>query len=220
MVRLNASNPLAHARALIADLALRETCCAGHGERVVVIAERIARRMGLSEHDIEAVRLAAELHDLGKCEIPDAVLTSPASLDREAWDMISAHPTIGARMLAESGDPALTEIAPYVRSHHEYMCGKGYPDGLVGERIPLISRIIALADAYDAMSAPRPYRFASSHPRIMDVLSGEVGIRWDPQVFLAFQAVMQADPALAVKSPPPAIAAWGLSPAGDPAQPS
>lgn len=209
MIRLNTTNPLGHARALLAELGERAPNCQEHSERVVRLAENIAVKLGLAKPELDTVRLAAELHDLGKVEIPDEVLMNPESLDRDAWETMMSHTVRGERLLLESGDPVLIAIAPYVRHHHECFCGKGYPDGLAGENIPLISRIIAVADAYEAMSAHRPYRDANGHRRIIEVMSGEVGIRWDPRVFKAFLAVIKDDyelaglPALPVFNGPP-----------------
>ncbi|GAA5173813.1 HD domain-containing protein [Niveibacterium umoris] len=197
MVRLNKAMPLEHARTLLAGLSERVADCYEHADRVVSLAERIAQRLGLPERDIAQVRLAAELHDLGKVDIPPDVLASPQTLDRDAWETMKSHTVLGERILADSGDPALIAIAPYVRHHHECVSGNGYPDGLVGEQIPLVSRIIAVADAYDAMAERRPYRDAKSHQRIIEVMTGEVGIRWDPEVFAAFLAVVKSDRALA-----------------------
>jgi two-component system, cell cycle response regulator len=127
-----------------------------HMSAVSDLAEEVARREGLSDGEVEDVRLAAELHDVGKVGIPDAILHKPGPLTEDEWAFIRRHTLIGERILHAA--PALKRVAAMVRSSHERWDGAGYPDGLAGEDIPLGARIVAICDSFDAMTSDRPYR--------------------------------------------------------------
>ena len=116
----------------------------------------MAEALGQSEHEVWRVRLAARLHDVGKTAIPAGILAKPGPLDEGEWEFMHRHPLIGERIVLAA--PALAGTAPLIRSSHERVDGRGYPDGLVGEAIPLGARIIAVCDAFDAMTSERPYR--------------------------------------------------------------
>ena len=129
------------------------------GEHLYDVADlsgAVARHLGLSEEDASRVRQAAELHDVGKVAIPDAILEKPGPLSEDEWEFVRRHTVIGERIV--SAAPALTRVAALVRSHHERLDGTGYPDGLAGDQIPLGARIIFVCDAFDAITSPRPYR--------------------------------------------------------------
>jgi len=159
-----------------------------HIDAVTVLAEDVARRLELPAHVVEQVGHAAQLHDVGKIAIPDAILNKPGPLDREEWQFMSRHTIIGERIV--SGAPALSEAARLIRSSHERLDGRGYPDGLRGEEIPIGSRIIAVCDAFDAMIADRPYRTGISPAAAMRELERCAGSQFDPAVVEAFRETL------------------------------
>ena len=156
----------------------------GHARRVSGYATAVGRRMNLDPEALEQLRLAAFLHDIGKIGTPEHVLLKPAPLTDEERDVVRLHSERGARMLA--GIPEMEEVAAAVRHHHENYDGTGYPEGLGGELIPLASRIIRVADAYDAMTSPRPFRCALEHETAVTMLDAQAGAQFDPAVVRAF----------------------------------
>jgi two-component system, cell cycle response regulator len=162
-----------------------------HIDDVASLALGVGRRLGLRAHELnEAVR-AAELHDMGKMAIPDALLMKPGPLDAAEWEFMRQHTIIGERMLHMA--PALAGVARLVRWSHERVGGGGYPDGLVGDEIPLGARIVAVCDAFDAMTSDRPYRRAMSADAAIEELLRHAGTQFDAEVIAAFQAEL-ADP--------------------------
>jgi putative nucleotidyltransferase with HDIG domain len=155
----------------------------GHTRRVTRHAERIARAMHLPAADVAKVRTAAALHDVGKIHTPRTILNKPDRLTAEEFEVIKRHPVDGADMVAGIEDP---EITAMVRHHHERRDGKGYPDGLAGDAIPLGARIIAVADTFDAITSVRAYHGARTHKRALDVLASEAGDRLDATAVAAF----------------------------------
>ena len=169
---------------LVAEIETRDPYLHGHSRRVARHAWMIARRMGLPRAEIARIRTAAAIHDVGKIEIPKAILHKAGPLSDVEYEVIKQHPGCGALMAAVLGDPELTSM---VAHHHERLDGTGYPDGLSGEMIPLGARIIAVADTFDAIASERPYRHASPHKRAIDTLKDEAGTRLDPAVVRAFR---------------------------------
>jgi diguanylate cyclase (GGDEF)-like protein len=159
-----------------------------HIDAVTVLAEDVARRLKLPAHMVEQVGHAAQLHDVGKIAIPDAILNKPGGLDAEEWQFMHRHTIIGERIV--SGAPALSEAACLIRSSHERFDGDGYPDGLRGEEIPIGSRVIAVCDAFDAMIADRPYRASLSPAAAMRELERCAGSQFDPVVVEAFRETL------------------------------
>jgi putative two-component system response regulator len=156
----------------------------GHARRVSGFAVAIGRRMRLDTATLEQISLAAILHDIGKIGTPDAILLKPTPFTDEERAVMQTHPERGARMLA--GVPEMEDVAAIIRHHHEHWDGSGYPEGLSGELIPLASRIILVADAYDAMTSPRPFRDAYEHEAAVQLLKEGVGSHFDPEVVHAF----------------------------------
>jgi two-component system, cell cycle response regulator len=169
---------------LLRALAERDPGLGEHISGVAALAEAVARRLGLDDEQIEHVRHAAELHDVGKMAIPDAILDKPAPLDPAEWEFIRRHTIIGERIVAAA--PALRPVATLVRSSHERWDGTGYPDQLRGEEIPLGARIVAVCDAFDAMIANRPYRAGMETARAIEELRHCAGTQFDPAVVDAF----------------------------------
>jgi putative nucleotidyltransferase with HDIG domain len=163
--------------ALANAIEAREEGMRGHCERLTVLAMRLGLAVGLAEEEIETIRLGALLHDIGKIGIPDRILLKPASLTPEEMELMRTHTIIGDNLLEPI--ELLAAVRPIVRSHHERWDGLGYPDGIVGEDIPLGARIMAVADAVEAMSARRVYREPLSEPQIVRELEQGRGTQWD-----------------------------------------
>jgi diguanylate cyclase (GGDEF)-like protein len=159
-------------------------------ERIGELAGRVARRLGLVGEDLDIVGRAAQLHCVGKVGIPDTILNKPGPLTRQEWEYMRRHTIVGERLLSAS--PALRPVAVLVRARHERWDGRGYPDGLAGEAIPLGSRIVAVCDTYGAMISERPYRPALSHAEACGELRASAGTQFDPSVVEAFMAEVQA----------------------------
>jgi putative nucleotidyltransferase with HDIG domain len=170
---------------LASGLEARDLYTHGHSRRVMRHAEMIALKMGLAADEVAKVRTAAALHDVGKILTPRDVLLKPGRLTDVEFEVVKRHPTDGAGMVAELGDREVTAI---VRHHHERLDSSGYPYGLGAADIPLGSRIVAVADTFDAMTSTRPYRPARSHKRAMDTLAAEAGTRLDGDAVAAFRA--------------------------------
>jgi HD-GYP domain-containing protein (c-di-GMP phosphodiesterase class II) len=155
----------------------------GHSRRVSRHAYRTAMCLNLPSHDIEDLRIAAALHDVGKIDLPDAILRKPGDLTEAELESVRRHPDIGADMVAAAAAPAVSEA---IRFHHEAWDGSGYPHGLRGEEIPLFARIICVADAYDAMTSARPYRAGMGRAEAVAALRAGSGTQFDPNVVEAF----------------------------------
>lgn len=163
---------------------------AGHAERVTALALVIGRRMGVSGADEEALHRGALLHDIGKIGVPSFVLDKPGALDEDEMALMRRHPELGERILQPI--PAFVDVLPIVRSHHERRDGSGYPDGLVGDAIHPLARIVSVADVYDALMWNRPYRPAFSPQYAVAHLFSNAD-KFDPQVLAAFRDVAEAD---------------------------
>ncbi len=161
----------------------------GHSRRVASYAERIAREMHLPPEEIARVETAALVHDVGKIYTPQEILHKPGRLTDREFAIVKLHARDGAEILADAGDPQLTAI---VRHHHERLDGKGYPDGIHAAEIPLGSRIIAVADTFDAITSTRPYRPPRSHKEAIEILCNESGTQLDATVVGAFLACYAA----------------------------
>ncbi|GGD11673.1 HD domain-containing phosphohydrolase [Pontibacillus salipaludis] len=164
-----------------ATLDARDPYTAGHSERVADYSVRIATRAGFSSEKIELLRKSALLHDIGKIGVRDSVLLKEGKLTDEEFSKIQEHPVIGYNILKQVGLPEdLLPILPGVRSHHERFDGKGYPDQLKGEDIPEFGRLMAVADAFDAMTSDRPYRKGMQVEKAMLIIEDGSGTQWDP----------------------------------------
>jgi diguanylate cyclase (GGDEF)-like protein len=170
---------------LLQALRERDADLGSHLHDVGGLTAAVARRIdGVDPDEIDVIRLAGELHDIGKVAIPDSILLKADSLDHDEWALIQQHTLIGERILAAA--PALTQVAKLVRSSHERYDGSGYPDGKTGEEIPLGSRIVAVCDAFDAMIGPRPYRLGMSEEGALAELQRCSGSQFDPSLVKIF----------------------------------
>ena len=157
-----------------------------HSTGVARLATLVGRRLGMDAEQLDELARAAELHDIGKVGIPDAILEKPGELDAGEWEFIRQHTILGERIL--SAAPALRPVATIVRASHERWDGRGYPDRLSGEEIPLAARIVAVCDAYEAITGDRCYRKARPSESAREELRREAGRQFDPVVVEAFLA--------------------------------
>jgi putative nucleotidyltransferase with HDIG domain len=176
-------------RTLLSTLEAKDTYTRGHTERVAMYSVTMAEEMGIKGDQLENIRIGATLHDIGKLGVMDKVLNKPAALDREERQHIMSHPARGAAIL--DGIRFLEPAVDLVRHHHEYIDGTGYPDGLVGDEISIGARIVAVADAFDAMTSGRVYMQAMSVQKAIEALRKRAGKQWDPKVIDALERVMQ-----------------------------
>ena len=160
-----------------------------HTQRVAALAARMARHLGQDDRTVGLIRQAAPLHDLGKIAIPDTILLKPGRLEPEEYEVVKTHAVLGARVLAE-GDSELLVVAEQIaRSHHERWDGDGYPDGLAGDRIPLVARLVGVADVFDVLVHERPYKEAWTVEDAAREIRSGAGAQFDPEVVEAFDAL-------------------------------
>lgn len=162
-----------------------------HGRRIADLCHRMCHVLGLPRSQHDELRLLGILHDIGKIGIQDSILQKPGPLTDEEWAVMKKHPEIGCRIAQSVYE--LAPIADYILTHHERWDGTGYPQGLKGEEIPLLSRLLAVADAYDAMTQPRPYRAALSHEQAVAEILRCRGTQFDPIIVDAFLQVMERE---------------------------
>lgn len=198
ITRLN--DGLLDALAVVIDL--RDPYVLGHSSQVTHYSVAIARRLGLPAEQVERIRKASLLHDIGKLGIPESILGKPATLSSQEYEVVKSHPHLGAEILTASR--SLESLIPIVRHHHERYDGSGYPDGLAGEDIPLEARIVALADAVESMASDRPYRRALDEAAIRRELLGNSGSQFDPRIVHAFLEYLEnRGPSVLVNSSQP-----------------
>jgi len=173
---------------LLEALRKRPGWAGGASQMIANLSADIGRAVGLSEGDIDRIRTASLLHDLGKLAIPDEILSKPAPLNAVEWRTIVEHPRIGQVVLEQAG--AIRDAASIVLHHHEWFDGRGYPHGLAGNEIPIGSRIVAIADAYEAMISDRPYSPAMPHDAALDELQRQRGTQFDPELVDVFIALV------------------------------
>lgn len=172
--------------AIDAALDERDHYTRSHSHRLIDLCTVTAGLCNLTETDVKLLQMAATLHDIGKIGIPDNVLQKPAKLDTDQWEIIKTHSTRGERIVNKIHFEHCNEVARTVRHHHEQFIGAGYPDGLKGEDIPYLSRIISVCDSYDAMTTTRIYARAKSHETAIAILYEEEGLKSDPYIFRNF----------------------------------
>ncbi len=176
-------------RSLTLALDAKDSYTFGHSERMARIAVELGRELGLSDDELSDIYLAGLLHDVGKIGVRDAVLSKPGPLTPEEFEHIKQHVTIGYKILADLRP--IRNLLPGVLYHHERYDGKGYPDGLAGDNIPLLARILSVADGYDAMSTARPYRDPMPCRKVEQILAEGAATQWDKQVIDAFMRSRQ-----------------------------
>jgi putative nucleotidyltransferase with HDIG domain len=180
--------------AMAREIDVRECGTAEHSQVVGRYAALCARELGLPDEVVEDVRLAGLLHDVGKSGVSDAIVSKPASLSDSEWLAMRYHPELGAGLLNDAG---LDDVREWILCHHERPDGLGYPRGLVGDEIPLGARILAVADAYEAMTTDRVYRRSIGRWRAREELRRNAGTQFDEAVVAAFLRVLERDDAAA-----------------------
>jgi len=171
-------------RALTAAIDAKDRYTRGHSERVAMLSAALAREVGMRPDECERIHIAGLVHDVGKIGVAEGVLTKPGRLTDEEFEKVRAHPEIGYRILRDI--PSLRDVLPGVMHHHERWDGRGYPHGLSGEQIPLMARIIALADTFDAMSSTRSYRPAMPRDLVLQEIERCAGQQFEAQLATAF----------------------------------
>jgi putative nucleotidyltransferase with HDIG domain len=184
-------DPLGIIVALAITIDAKDPHTHGHSARVARYAAATAEELGLEPQEIENILYAGLLHDIGKIGVSEQILHKPAILDVEEWGVIKAHPITGAKILEPI--PSLQRIIPLVRHHHERYDGTGYPQGLTGKEIPLGARILAVADAFEAMTYHRPYRRAMPLAQAAAILKEGMGKQWDAEVVKAFLKMLERE---------------------------
>ncbi len=179
------------AESLAAAIDSRDPYTGGHTRRVEYYSVRLADNLNLSKQEKEELRLAAIVHDIGKIGIDDAILRKGGALSEEEDLMMKSHPEIGARIMGFVKE--MRNIIPGVRYHHERFDGKGYPEGLKGEEIPLYARIISIADAYDALTTDRPYKKGVDKDAALEEIEKDKGSRFDPFIVDTFYKIMKME---------------------------
>ncbi len=178
-------------RAIINAIDAKDPYTCGHSDRVALYAKRIAARLGETVEACERIYMAGLLHDVGKIGIPDSILGKPGALTKEEYAIVKKHPEIGHTILKHLKQ--LDYVLPGVLHHHEAVNGQGYPAGLFGEAIPLHGRILAVADAYDAMTSDRPYRPGMPSEKAEAILRAEAGKMWDADIVSVFMECLAND---------------------------
>jgi HD-GYP domain-containing protein (c-di-GMP phosphodiesterase class II) len=177
--------------AVVRALRERDENTAEHSGRTCALALETGRAFGLSSRELATLKLAADLHDVGKIGIPDRVLLKPGRLDEEELRVMRTHPRRGHDILASIGDEHSAKIATVVLYHHEAIDGSGYPEGLKEESIPLLSRIVSVVDSYDAMATVRPYHRPRTHSEVMTILYAGQHRKYDGNVLATFARIIE-----------------------------
>ncbi len=177
-------------RRFVADLETKDPVTRNHVVRTAHMAAAVAEELHLPFEQVRVVALGALLHDIGKLQVPDHILNKAGALDAAEYEVVKRHPIDGERMVL--GSPALEELAPVIRGHHERVDGRGYSDGWIGEVIPLGARIVAACDAYDAIANTRQYRAGVGQEKALTVLAEHAGSQWDYRVISAVTRVVRA----------------------------
>ncbi len=177
-------------RALAEAVDAKDEYTRGHSQRVAEYARDLAARCGYDSGFVDLVFVTGTLHDVGKIGVPDAALKKPGKLTDEEFEMIKLHPALGEKIVSQI--PELADTIPGIRGHHERYDGRGYPDGLAGEEIPLTARILAVADTYDAMTSDRPYRKGLDRAIAFDAILQGSGSQFDPELAAQFVDMMSA----------------------------
>lgn len=191
---------LGSVESLSVALQVRDSYTRSHCDRSARLAVELGAACDVSDAELNHLRVGARFHDIGKIGVPDAVLLKPARLTGDEWDLMKTHSELGELIFRAADLPDHDVVAAAIRHHHESFDGSGYPDGLAGEAIPLLSRIMLIVDAYDAMTSARPYHPVRTHARVMEIMESESGAKLDPEFFRRFRALIEHSPARAPDS--------------------
>lgn len=177
--------------ALTSAIDAKDSYTRGHSERVTDLSMRLALEMGIERSEVEKIKLGGLLHDIGKIGIPEGILNKPGRLNDEEFTIIKSHPDLGVRILGKV--EFLAGVVPIIKFHHERYDGKGYPEGLAGEDIPLLARIVSVVDTYDAMTTDRPYRKAMTVDEAVKEIQHCSGTQFDPDIAAAFVRMIRRE---------------------------
>jgi response regulator RpfG family c-di-GMP phosphodiesterase len=172
----------------------RDQLTGDHCDRVAGLSLDLGKQCALSSHELRILRTAAAFHDVGKIGIPDTVLKKVTPLTADDWAIMRTHSAKSQRIILAAGLEDGDLIGSVARHHHERYDGRGYPDGLAGEAIPIMARILAIADTYDALAVTRVYRNAVPHTAIMKVLGDVQGVQHDPYLYMKFAKLIEHSP--------------------------
>ncbi len=189
-------DPVFHAlytytKALSVALGYRDLLTRLHSERVLGLSTEIGKHCDLTNKQLNALKIAASFHDIGKIGIPDHILLKRGKFDDTEWEVMKSHSEIGEKIMASTELEGSQLAARVIRHHHENFNGSGYPDKLAAENIPLCARIISIADSYDAMAITRSYNQARTHREIMAILHKETGGKYDPELMRIFCDIIE-----------------------------
>jgi putative two-component system response regulator len=176
---------------LVHAAACRDLETGAHIVRTAVFSEILARAAGWAPAEVERIRMAAPMHDIGKIGVPDAILRKPAGLTRDEYEVMKQHTIIGAKLLARSNSSILLMAREIALCHHERWDGTGYPAGLAGDAIPEAARILSIVDVYDALTSDRPYRRAMKEEEVLKMMRAEQGRQFDPVLLATFFSVLE-----------------------------
>jgi response regulator RpfG family c-di-GMP phosphodiesterase len=180
-----------YTKALSVALGYRDLSTQLHSDRVQGLSASIGKSCGLPHTEINTLIVAASFHDVGKIGIPDNILFKPSQLDKAEWEIMKRHSEIGEEIMLATELEGSQQAAQLIRHHHEHYNGMGYPDQLMGEDIPLCSRIISIADSYDAIAVTRSYHHVRTHQEIMAILHEETGEKYDPELMRVFCKIIE-----------------------------
>ena len=183
---------LKYTKALSVALGYRDLLTRLHSTRVQGLSKQIGEYYGLSNNEINILNIASSFHDIGKIGIPDRILLKPSKFDEAEWETMKQHSEIGEKIILSTELEGSQLASRLIRHHHEHYNGMGYPDKLSGENIPICSRIISIADSYDAMAVTRSYHDARTHVEIMAVLHEEAGSKHDPELMRVFCELIES----------------------------
>jgi response regulator RpfG family c-di-GMP phosphodiesterase len=179
---------------LAAAVEYRDHDTGKHIERISQLAYRLGRAVGMSREEAELLRAASAMHDVGKVGIPDAILHKPGRLDADEWEVMKEHTTTGAAILGDSRSPLLQMAETIALTHHERWDGRGYPNGVAGDQIPLIGRICAICDVFDALLSERPYKESWPVEEALEEIDAQAGRHFDPQLVALFLEIVGRPP--------------------------
>jgi putative two-component system response regulator len=176
---------------LVHAAACRDLETGAHVVRTGVFSEILSRAAGWPDANVERIRMAAPMHDIGKIAVPDAILRKPTGLTPDEYQLMKQHTVIGARLLERSNSAILAMAREIALCHHERWDGSGYPAGLTGQAIPEAARILSIVDVYDALTSDRPYRLAMSEGDVLKMMAAEQGHQFDPALLTTFFSVLE-----------------------------
>lgn len=182
---------LGSVESLSVALQVRDSYTRSHCDRSARLAVELGGACEVSDAELSHLRVCARFHDVGKIGVPDAVLLKPGRLTSDEWELMKKHSALGERIFKATDVTDHDVVAAAIRHHHESFDGSGYPDGLAGEAIPLLSRIMLIVDAYDAMTSARPYHPVRTHAQVMEIMASESGTKLDPEIFRRFSLLIE-----------------------------